>query len=107
MKDISSSLYRSRLAVSASGLRWALIGPHLTYHLGGGAGGYKHYHDHLGPTQEARWKELGTPRLTEDVKAVLVARVDRELEHQDRETLRHRRDTALVDMLKLKHKYGF
>ena len=50
------------------GMRWALMGPHLTYHVGGGEGGYRHYLDHLGPTQETRWQDLGTPELTDDLK---------------------------------------
>ena len=40
------------------GLRLALLGPHMNYHLGGGDGGYRYYLDHLGPSQEARWKTL-------------------------------------------------
>lgn len=30
------------------GLRWALMGPHLTFHLAGGEGGMKHFMEHLG-----------------------------------------------------------
>ena len=89
------------------GMRWALVGPHLTYHLGGGAGGYQHYLDHLGPTQEARWQEHGMPSLTEEVKALLVAGVDEELEQQDQDSLRQRRDAALVEIYKLKQRFGF
>ena len=36
-----------------------VLGPNLVYHLGGGDGGYAHYLDHLGPSQETRWKDLG------------------------------------------------
>lgn len=88
------------------GLRWALMGPHLTYHMGGGESGYRGYLDRLGATQEARWKSLGSPALTEDVKAALVAGVTRELEGQDEATLTERRDAALVALLKLKSGYG-
>lgn len=84
------------------GMRWAFMGPHLTYHLGGGAGGYRGYLDHLGPTQEARWQSLGAPKLTEEVKAELVAGVQRELEAQDEATLVERRDAGLVALLQLK-----
>ena len=84
------------------GLRWALMGPHLTYHLGGGAGGYRGYLDHLGPTQEARWQSLGTPKLTEATKAALVAGLERELAQLDQDTLVERRDAALVALLQLK-----
>jgi len=84
------------------GMRWAFMGPHLTYHLGGGEGGYRGYLEHLGPTQEARWQSLGTPRLTEAVKAALVDGVQRELDAQDEATLIERRDAALVALLQLK-----
>jgi carnitine 3-dehydrogenase len=87
------------------GMRWALMGPHLTYHMGGGQGGYRHYLDHLGPTQEERWKSLGHPKLTEEVKEALIAGVERELATQDEVTLTERRDAALVDLLKLKAAY--
>lgn len=84
------------------GLRWALMGPHLTYHMGGGQGGYRGYLDHLGPTQEERWKSLGHPTLSEAVKAALIAGVEEELAHLDEATLIERRDAALVEILKLK-----
>jgi hypothetical protein len=75
--------------------------------LGGGAGGYRHYLDHLGPTQEARWRELGTSELTEAVKEVLIAGMEEELAGQDRDSLAQRRDQALVELFRLKKKYGF
>ncbi len=87
------------------GMRWALMGPHLTYHLGGGAAGYRGYLDHLGPTQEARWKSLGNPALTAATKAALVEGLERSLEGQDEATLIARRDAALVDLLKMKKLY--
>ncbi len=87
------------------GMRWAFMGPHLTYHLGGGAGGYRGYLDHLGPTQEHRWKNLGSPELSEETKAVLVEGVEKELETQDQATLVQRRDAALVELLKLKSSF--
>ena len=34
------------------GLRWAMMGPHLTFHLAGGEGGMAHFMDHLGPANE-------------------------------------------------------
>lgn len=120
---LTSALYREAVHLVASGiasvedidkamtygpgLRWALIGPHLTYHLGGGPGGYRHYLEHLGPTQERRWEELGTSSLTDDLKNQLVAGVDAELQHQDEATLASRRDAALAEVLGVKRKYGF
>ena len=82
------------------GLRWAAMGPHMTYHLGGGAGGIRHYLDHLGPSQERRWASLGTPRLSADVKAALVAGVEAEAGGRTVTELEARRDRALIDVLK-------
>ena len=120
---LTSALYREAVNIVAEGiasvedvdkaithgpgLRWALNGPHLTYHLGGGQGGYRHYLDHLGPTQEERWKHLGNPRLTDAVKDTLVAGIEAELKDQNRETLIERRDAALVELLKVKERFGF
>ena len=35
------------------GLRWALMGPHLTFHLAGGSGGIAHFLEQLGPPLES------------------------------------------------------
>lgn len=120
---LSSALYREAVHMVAEGiasvgdidktvaygpgLRWALIGPHLMYHLGGGKGGLRHYLEHLGPTQEVRWRELGTPSLTDEVKEQLLAGVAEELQEQDDETLAARRDAALVELLRIKQRHGF
>ena len=96
-----------RAIAQGPGMRWALMGPHLTYHLGGGAGGYAAYLDHLGPTQEARWASLGAPELTEEVKAKLVSGVEAELGAGDGPGLAARRDAALVALAAVKNEHGF
>ena len=57
------------------GLRWALQGPWLTYHLGGGSGGIQAYLEHLGDTHSARWKDLGSPDLDECTRQMIVDQV--------------------------------
>ena len=39
------------------GLRWALMGPNLIYHLGGGPGGIRHFFDLS--VSRARWRRFG------------------------------------------------
>lgn len=41
-------------------LRWALLGVHLTYHLGGGSGGMEHFLDTLGPAFASWWETMDT-----------------------------------------------
>lgn len=91
-----------RAVMHGPGLRWALMGPFATYHLGGGQGGFRHYMEHLGPTQAARWAELGDPDLNDQTRDRLIAEVDQMLDGQSDDTLRKRRDAGLVGLLQLK-----
>jgi carnitine 3-dehydrogenase len=60
------------------GLRWALMGPHATFHLAGGEGGMAHALDHLMPAMQGWWRDLGAPEMTEAVGAALIAGVAEE-----------------------------
>lgn len=119
---LTSALYREAVSLVAEGvatvedvdraiahgpgLRWAFMGPHLTYHLGGGAGGYRHYLDHLGPTQVARWADQTTPALTPELIDTLVAGVEAATQGESPAALARRRDAALVALAKLKRELG-
>jgi len=85
--------------VNGPGLRWSVLGAHMAYHLGGGAGGMAGYLAHLGPSQARRWEALGTPSLTPDVQAALVEGVAREAAGRDIATLEAARDKALIAAL--------
>ena len=82
------------------GLRWAVDGPHMLYHLGGGDGGMEAYLRHLGPAQEARWDVLGTPKLDEATRAKLVEGVAGEAGGRSIDELKIRRDRLLIAVLK-------
>lgn len=90
--------------VEGPGLRWSIQGAHMTYHLGGGEGGYRHYLDHLGPSQEKRWAALGSPALTPEVKDLLVRGVDAASAGRSIAELSAERDAMLIDTLKLRAK---
>jgi len=83
------------------GLRWAIMGPHMTYHLGGGEGGIAHYLEHLGDSQEERWKHLGNTPLSEDVRQKIIAGVLAEAGGRTLNELVAERDTCLVELLKV------
>ena len=85
------------------GLRWALQGPFTTYHLAGGSGGIAHYMQHLGPTQEARWRTLGNPRLDEELSARIVQSVEEMLAQTSLAQLAKLRDDGLLDLRRIKN----
>jgi 3-hydroxyacyl-CoA dehydrogenase len=84
------------------GLRWALMGPHLTFHLAGGAGGMAHFLEQLGPPLEGWWDDLGSPSLTPEVGQALTQGVAAEAGDRDISALAEQRDRFLIDLLTLK-----
>lgn len=88
------------------GLRWAFMGPHMTYHLGGGDGGIARYLEILGPSQERRWEALGDPKLTESVKQKIIDGVDAEARGRSIGELSEQRDRTLLKLLKVQKESG-
>lgn len=84
------------------GLRWALMGPHLVFHLGGGAGGLGHFLDHLAGPFSRWWDDLGAPQLTPELRARLVAGVEAEAAGRSVADLERERDAALLALLALR-----
>ena len=83
------------------GLRWALMGPHLTFHMAGGDGGMKHFMDHLGPALQSWMDELGTPRLDAKTQKVIIDGVTEEAAGRSMDDLRRWRDRKLIEILRV------
>ncbi len=82
------------------GLRMAVMGPTMLYHTGGGPGGLKQYLKHLGPSQERRWADLGTPKLSPEVQRMLIEGVGEEARGRGIEALETERDAAIRAILR-------
>jgi carnitine 3-dehydrogenase len=61
-----------RAMTEGPGLRWALMGPFLTYHLAGGSGGMDSFMKQFAPMQETLWSDLGQPRLDTQLQRRVV-----------------------------------
>jgi 3-hydroxyacyl-CoA dehydrogenase len=83
------------------GLRWALMGPHLTFHLAGGEGGMTHFMHHLAPAVQSWMDDLGTPRLTDEVQKTIIDGVAQEAGSRSIADLQRWRDRKLIDILKV------
>ena len=81
------------------GLRWAMMGPHLTFHLAGGEGGMAHFMEHLADANEVWWRSLGQPKLTPAVRQAIVDGVAAEVAGQGVPALAAKRDALLVALL--------
>ena len=90
-------------AISAGpGLRWALMGPHLTFHLAGGVGGIDHFFDQFAAPMASWWETLGSPTLTSELKERLAAGIAAETAGRGIAELAARRDRFLVDLRALR-----
>ncbi len=90
-------------AVSAGpGIRWAFMGPFMTYHLGGGKGGIKYLMDHIGTRKEAWLETMATwTRFPESAKRKAVSGVQEMVGDTPLEELEAWRDRYLVELNKL------
>jgi len=84
------------------GLRWGVMGQSLQWHLGGGAGGIKHFMDHLMPPLEGSMKALGTPNITPELKQEIINGVMREAAGRPIEQLAEEENRVLIGLLKLR-----
>lgn len=82
------------------GLRWALMGPHLTFHLAGGEGGMANFMAHLAPAVQTWIDDLGNPRLS-DVKEIIIDGVAEEAGSRSIADLQKWRDRKLIEILKI------
>jgi len=83
------------------GIRWALMGPHLTYHLGGGEGGIGHFIDHLAPAFESWWQDLACwDEFPRAAKEALTEGIAEEVQGKHPSELVKWRDEKLVRLMK-------
>ncbi len=81
------------------GLRWALMGPHLTFHLAGGEGGMTHFMEHLAGPIQSWMDDLGQTRLTPPVQKAIIEGVTAEAGSRSIADLQRWRDRKLIEIL--------
>lgn len=81
------------------GLRWALMGPFLTYHLAGGRNGIRGFMQQFAPLQQRLWAELGEPNLDSALQALVVEAVDKAVAGRNVAEIAADRDRRLQALL--------
>jgi 3-hydroxyacyl-CoA dehydrogenase len=84
------------------GLRWALMGPSLQYHVSGGAGGIHHFLQGVFEGLLPVFKTLGDPTITPELKGRLADGVLQEAGARSVEALTASENEQLVALLKLR-----
>jgi len=88
------------------GLRWAQMGPCLTFHLAGGSAGMEYMLNHFGAALLEPWTRLQAPPLTPDLRERMVDGCLREAGGRSVAELEHLRDEFLAELLVLVEKFA-
>ncbi len=87
------------------GMRWALMGTFLTFHLAGGDLGMKHMLNQFGPALKLPWTKLKSPNLDKKLKDKIITGTKKQSKYLSINKLSNMRDNFLIDLLDLKKKY--
>ncbi len=87
------------------GMRWALMGTFLTFHLAGGESGMKHMLDQFGPALKLPWTKLKSPELNDKLKQKIINGTALQSKSLSIDKLSNIRDNFLIDLIELKKKY--
>jgi len=83
------------------GLRWAFMGPSLTFHMAGGEAGIKHFVEHIGPAMQGWMDDLGAPKLTPKTQQAIIDGVTEEAAGRSMADLQRWRDRKLIEILRV------
>ncbi len=91
--------------VEGPGLRWAIMGPALTFHLAGGAGGIAHTLDQFAPALKEPWSRLVAPDLTDELRRRVIDGCEREAAGRHVDEIAAARDGCLVEILEVRERW--
>lgn len=81
------------------GLRWALMGTNLTYHLAGGDTGMRHMLEQFGPALKLPWTKLEAPELSDTLINRMVEGTQEQAANRSVKELEQLRDNCLVSIM--------
>src|SRR6516164_889545 len=81
------------------GLRWGIMGPNLQYHVGGGAGGIKHFMEGVFTGLIPVFNALGNPQITPEFKQSIIDGALQEAGNRSVEQLAKQENQLLVGLL--------
>lgn len=91
--------------IYGAGLRWAQMGPFLTFHLAGGEKGMRHMLDQFGPALKLPWTKLEAPELTDELKEKVISGCESQAGDLTIAELEAKRNEFLVELLDLVESY--
>ncbi len=105
-KDIGTTEDIDDSIVYSAGMRWAIMGSFMTYHLAGGPGGMRHFISQFDPTLELPWTDLKFPKWNKALETRLVEGCEAQGEGKPVAEWEAKRNDVLVDMMLLFEKHN-
>jgi carnitine 3-dehydrogenase len=103
--DVATVDEIDRAVCMGPGLRWAFMGSFLTYRLGGGEAGMRHFMAQFGPALKLPWTRLEAPELTEGLIDKVAEQSDAQAAGRTTAELERLRDDCLVDIMRALERY--
>ncbi len=88
------------------GLRWAIMGTCLTFHLAGGESGMAHMLEQFGPALKLPWTKLVAPELTEELTQRMVEGTQAQAGGRSIQELERLRDDCLIGIMQSLRQHG-
>jgi carnitine 3-dehydrogenase len=88
------------------GLRWAIMGTCLTFHLAGGEQGMRHMLEQFGPALELPWTKLRAPELTGELIDRMVEGTQAQAAGRSIAELENLRDDCLIGIMRTLRLHG-
>jgi carnitine 3-dehydrogenase len=82
------------------GPRWAIMGPAMAFHLGGGPGGMAATLEQFGPYFHEPWSRLDSPPLTDELRQRLIEGCDRLADGRTVAEIAAERDACLIELMR-------
>jgi ketoreductase RED1 len=88
------------IVTSSIGLRWAADGPFRSFHLGGGAGGFRSFFKQFGPGLNEAWKNMAAVDLDEAAQDKIIAQAEASFAATPAEQLEAKRDAKQLAIIR-------
>ncbi len=107
-KGIGTTEDIDRAITYSAGLRWAIMGSFLHYHLAGGDGGMRHFIAQFNPALALPWTDLDFPQWSDELSSKLIDGCESQQGEESVQSWENRRNACLIDIIEVlkKHNMG-
>ena len=104
--DIATTEELDAAITFGPGLRWAIMGTCLAFHMAGGNGGMRQFMRQFGPTLKSPWTRLEAPELTDDLIHRVASGTENQAAGRTVKELERLRDDCLVSIMQALREHG-